>query len=418
MIVATRPSTAAADLIKLRNGGEIRGIIERKVGATDSERIIIETMTGAVIVVDQRDVEFVARRPLTIEEYETRAKSTPNTVEAQWKLAEWCRNKRLKKQREVHLQRVLKLDPYHEQAHRGLGHVQHDGVWLSRDESMKAQGYVKYKGKYVTKQELELLETNEARTAAERRWYKNVKLWHGWLARRQADRSRRGLNELKKIKTPDAIPALVRYFRDDPNKQVRLIYVDILRQIPGANSLAALVAASLRDVDRTVRSEAFKAISPDQFELATMYYIRRLTDAYNTVVRRAAKALEKLGNEQAVPALINALVTTHQYRVRVPDTSTPSFSFGHNGSFANPSYLPPDIELQLRAGLLPYGVIVNAPGLPRRTRVVTIKHNHKNSQALAALKTLTGQNFGYDERTWGLWWAAQKDGANKVPALP
>ena len=33
-------------------------------------------------------------------------------------------------------------------------------------------------------------------------------------------------------------------------------------------------------------------------------------------------------------------------------------------------------------------------------------------EVLAALRKITGESFGFDERTWRLWWAAKKNGAS------
>jgi hypothetical protein len=129
------------------------------------------------------------------------------------------------------------------------------------------------------------------------------------------------------------------------------------------------------------------------------------------MVRRAALGLQRVGNEEAIPYLVDALVTTHTYRVWV---DAPGVSVNPNGTAAQPqTVLPPDIELQLRAGQLPHGVIVNTPNQPPKPkRKMVVKRDHQNAEVLTALQRITGKNFGYDERTWRLWWNAEKSGAN------
>ena len=57
---------------------------------------------------------------------------------------------------------------------------------------------------------------------------------------------------------------------------------------------------------------------------------------------------------------------------------------------------------------LPYGAIVLPPRFqPRSTRTVTIRGDVKNEKVLAALKKITGQDFGYKQRKWQLWWQTQ-----------
>ncbi len=422
LVVAGSSSSAYADLIKLKNGGEIRGKIIRKPDNGNSGAVTLETLTGAVVVVEPEDIQFVTRRSLKVEEYETRAKLTPRTASAHWELAEWCRQNGLSKQREQQLRAVLELDPEHERAHHGLKHAKHGGKWMTRDELMTSQGYVKHKGRYVTTQELELIEKTQAELDAEKQWYKKVRLWYGWLTGRRPERRDLGLAELQKIDDPDAVPALMRLMQDNSNKQIRELYVGILSRMQGDKPVEALVTQSLHDADHEIRYAALNAISPDQYQSAGPLYVRALKDDLNRVVRRAAAALERVGEESMIPDLVEALVTTHRYRVEVPDTKG-TLSFRTDGSFAGgqgQGTLPPNIEAMLLSGQLPNGVIVNQvqPPTYKKMKVVVIKYDHRNAETLSALRKLTGENFGYDERTWRLWWIAKKNGAGKVPALP
>jgi len=138
--------------------------------------------------------------------------------------------------------------------------------------------------------------------------------------------------------------------------------------------------------------------------------VAELQNASNDIVRRAAAALEVVGNQKSIPALIEALVTKHRYKVRVADTSS-TYAFSTDGSYigsGTPTYLPPDIEVMLRTGQLPYGVSVYVPEHPIPTRVVTVSREQQNSEVLAALRKITEQDFGYDVRSWRLWWASKK----------
>ena len=146
--VVAFPQFVMADLVKLINGGELRGKI---VATSDAKyKIRVETLTGATVVVERSKVQFVTPRSLSMEEYETRSRSIEDSSDAHWELAEWCRQRGLIKQRETHLRRVTELAPDHEKAQSILGRVWHQGRWIDRDELMASQGYVKYKNKYIT----------------------------------------------------------------------------------------------------------------------------------------------------------------------------------------------------------------------------------------------------------------------------
>ena len=411
LVLGTAMSCCNADLIELKSGGKIRGKISTKANSPAGSVVTIKTLAGTMIVVQRDDVRKIARRSLLVEEYEIRAHFTPNKVGTQWGLAEWCREKRLGKQRKVHLAKVVELDPDHRQAHLGLGHRQHHGKWITREEEMRTRGYVKYKGRYVTTQSMDLINKKEAQRDLQRDWHQRIRRWHGWLNHRKPERRQRGWEPLEQITDPDAVRSLARFFQDSRHTEFRELYISILSRIPGNKPVKPLVIQSLHDVSDGLRTQSFEAIRPNRHALAVPFYVPELRHPSNTIVNRAAEALGKLRDDSVVPFLVDALVTTHRYRVRVLDNS--GLAFGSDGSFGSPNTsvtLPPNIELMLRTGQLPDGVIVLQPNRPGRTRVVTIERRHRNREAKEALAQLTGESFGYDKRAWRLWWTRQKNG--------
>jgi hypothetical protein len=406
LALADRP--LSADLVKLKSGGELRGQLGGDYSLQSRKPVVMTTVSGGIVAVQAVSVKFITRRPFKVELYETRAKETPKTVDAQWKLAEWCREQGLSSQREDHLRILLELSPNHRRARLALGYGRYDGKWMTRDEWNRSRGLVKHKGRYITPEELELIEKSNAELQREREWYQRVKTWKNWLSSRLAPRRAEGLKKLQTLRDPDAVPALTKNFRDDPNRAMRLFYVKLLARISGPKPVPALIDQMLNDVDQEVRYAALNGISREQYGTAVPLFVRELTDGSVVVVRRAADGLKRMGDERAVPALINALVTTHRYKVRVPDTSGVGFST--NGSSASSSGLPPQVELMLRTGQLPNGVIINNPQQSVRTKVITVKYEHQNREVLAALQRITGVSYGYSKRDWQLWVASTKHG--------
>jgi hypothetical protein len=408
--LALLPAAASADVIKLKAGGELHGTVVEAPEA-DGEAATIRTLSGGTISVPLKDVEFVTRRPLAFEEYEVKAKTAPDTVEAQWALAEWCRDNHLDEQRKEHLGRIVALQPDHKQARAALGHVSYNGEWMTREDMMGKRGLVQHRGRWITPQELELIEKTQAERDREQSFFAEIRKLKGWLKGPNADLRNKAAVSLRALRDPDAVPALERAFRDDPDPQVRGLYVSVLSAMPGTKPVKPLVTQSLHDVDRQVRYAALGGIDEPRYEAALPYYLQGLRSDMNDVVRRAGAALEKVGDERAVPDLIKALITTHQYRVQVPD-NTPTYSFNTNGTFgAGGVPLPPDVAAALAAGALPNGVSVVDTTAVVRTKVIPISVNQENPEVLAALRKITGETFGYDERTWRLWLAAKKNGA-------
>ncbi len=400
-----------ADLLRLHNGGEVRGTL--RPGHTRDARLTIDTLTGGVVVIDREEVQFTTVRRPEIEHYERKARTVAPTIAAHWELAEWCRENRLASQREEQLEQVLLLDPDHAEARRAMGQVYDRGQWVTREEQLLARGYILYNGKYYTAQELELIEQNDVERGEEKEWYTRLSVWVKWVAGSNDRQRQQGLAALRKVNDPTAVRGLTAHMAEHSQPAVRRLMVDILATIPGEKPVRPLVDRSLFDGDAAIRYAALQAISPDQQAAAVAAYVTALRHSDNRVVNRAGHALGELRDPRTVPALIDALVTQHSFPVKVPVKNNITLTRGPQGAtFSDPrqisQYLPPDIELALRAGQLPFGVKVNAPP-PTVTswRTYQVQAPLQNVAVLTALKSLTDQDFGYDERIWKLWWAAE-----------
>jgi hypothetical protein len=406
------PASVWADLIKLKSGGEVRGKIATIAATPATDTVTIETPTGATVTLPAADVQFITRRPPAVEEYEVRARHAADTVDAQWDLAQWCRERRLLTERTEHLQRVIDLDPDHEPARQALGHVWKDGAWVDLDVYMAARGFVKHKGRYITQQELDLLQKTAEELRREQEWNPKIRLWSVWLTGNRADRRQEALAALQGVEDPDAAPSVIRFLAGHAVRDVRLLGVAILSRSGGEKSANGLVRITLRDDDADVRAAALTGIPAAQYTTVRPLFIKELKNDANTIVCRAAAALQQVGNEDAISPLIDALITAHAFEVRVPALPGQTYSFSTDGSFGQGMALPPDIELALRTGQMPQGVMILPTPMEQVARqigkTVVVRREFQNAEALAALQALTGEDYGYDERSWRLWWAAKK----------
>ncbi|MBX3443420.1 MAG: HEAT repeat domain-containing protein [Planctomyces sp.] len=403
-----------ADVVRLNNGGEVRGLLQgdRRPGET----VELETLLGGRVILARAEISSVSRRSPLVEEYVTRAREVVDVIEARWELAEWCREERLTQQREEQLEAILLLDPEHVPSRRGLGHVQFQGEWMSKDESMERQGYVKHKGKYLTQQEFALLNKTAAQRKAELEWYPRVRLWTGWMTGRNAGRQVEGLANLRKVDDADAIPALNEFLGGSEHLPLRELLVQRLDAMSGERPVESLVRVSLHDPSDVIRRAAFQALDPGQYVHAVPYYVEALDHSANEVVQRAGTALGVVGDQKVVPALIRALITTHRIIVQVPVNDAVSINRSPDGRYSvggSPSILPPNIEILLRTGQLPYGVNIISPQGGQRYRNVKVKADFRNERVLEALKRLADQDFGYDQDGWQLYWAARQTGIGR-----
>jgi HEAT repeat protein len=432
-LLALYARPVSADLVKLKSGGELRGVFVDKVvtapGRGSNVPVRVETLTGGIITVSHEDVAFLAKRNRNLEEYEWRSRLAPQTVAAHWELQEWCKQRGMKKERDEELQQIVGLDPENEAARRLLGHIRQDGKWMSRDEAMAAKGYVKHKGKYVFPQEVALLEASALHKEAETAWHKKLHVWQNWLHDGNPSHDIQARRELEAISDPDAVGPLVRMFRNDSSDDIRLLFVRVLGRLQVPPAIHAMVLQSLFDASPTVRAAAMEGITGEGRTIASPIYCKALSDELNVVVLRSAVALGHFGNPEVVPSLIEALVTTHTYRQTVEDRgylAQGAIAGLPQGQITTP---PPNISLNipgipvpLSLGSSPYQnggqsttTTVPIPNPVSRQRTVIVTRQEQNLEVLAALRKLTREDFGYDERTWRLWWTTQR--STKSPAV-
>jgi hypothetical protein len=408
---------ANADIVYLKTGGVMRGVIDPSDDDAE-DSVTMKLLSGAEIELPAEHISSRQVRPLKFEQYEVRAESLPDTLDAHWKLAEWCRGQKLDEQREIHLEIVLAIDPEHRQAHYGLRHTFYRDQWMTRDEydqTRIADGFVKYKGKWVRADKLESVKSDDAASKAEREWYAKVRVWLNWATGNHAERAADGLNNLKGIDSPDALSALVQFLGKSQRVDVRRLFIEIAGKIAGPGPVVPLATLSVREDVRELRELALSMIDKAHYEQARQLVVGDLRNRNNVIVRRAGTVLAKIGDETSVPTLIRALVTTHSYKVRVP---VQGYSFGVDGSIPSGSGLPPEIEIGLRTGVYDSVQVVPLLGAARATKLIPVAINRENTEVLMALRQITENNFGYDETAWQRWWNVDRNQATLAPDLP
>jgi HEAT repeat protein len=106
----------------------------------------------------------------------------------------------------------------------------------------------------------------------------------------------------------EAIPTLLQLLMAE-NKNVRLILVDLLKQIPGRPATEALAARALFDLHAQVREAAVAALKDRPAREYEPALLRGFQYPWNPVADHAAEALVMLGDKGAVPNLVMLLET-------------------------------------------------------------------------------------------------------------
>ncbi len=391
LVCLAQRDEARADIFVLENGARIQGTwLNRGERFADSYRI--ETAQGGRLSLSKSRVKERIGQRAEQAEYDEIAPTFGNTVEEQWRLAEWCRERHLNDLRAVHLRRIVELEPENLRARHALGYARVGGRWLRRSEVYEERGLVHYRGKWRTPQEVELLEAQEKKERENGEWLARLKRLRVEL---ESENSRQARQEILDIRDSKAVPALVAFLRAEPHRGVKLLYVETLGRIGDNLAIAALVSTTLKEPDVEVFHESVEQIVELKPPGAIRVYIEALKDNNNMRVNRAAYALGKLGDQTAIVPLIESLVTSHQTVVGSPRTGagtplTTTFSQVLGSDAAGP--LPP-----------------GSPGLVAGGSPSVITQAVPNQEALAALVRLSGGvSFGFDKRAWSNWYTTEK----------
>lgn len=250
-------------------------------------------------------------------------------------------------------------------------------------------------------------------SAAEKSWFKQVKQWQGWLAGDHSQRKSGARDLFRAIRDPDAVPALVHFFRDVPDDEQRLMYVEVLSQIEGDRPVVPLAVQSLVDESQPVRELAMRGMLRKDATKSVPVFLKALKHRQNVIVNRAGNALALVGDERVVPQLIEALVTPHEYKELVLEKN--EFTCNDQQFVRGVAVLPPAIALRVMTGQLPPPPEPEAtsPFIAPEVREITVERNEENPAVLDALNHLTGLRFGYDESAWRKWYHAGKNGGKK-----
>ena len=440
---------ARADRIMLRGGGQVRGKVLPDPKRPDRVSIVLERGKTPLSLLKAQVAQVIAE-PSALDDYVAKRASTPETAQAQYDLGLWAAGQKLGDLAEVHYEAALKLDKGFGPAHQKLGHIQIQGQWVSGDQLREAQGLVRFKGRWITKEEKDLKEKDGATAAEQTSWVRRVKTWREAIDSGADDRGREAESQFMSIRDPSAVAPLVRVLADDIDP-MRQLLAKVLGSIPGPEASSAMVKGLLAEEDGDIRGSFMDELVRRKDPAVAKALIPALQSKNPAVINRAGWALAHLDAVSAVPGLVAALVTTHSRMEMVPSAGggpegpaiNATFGSGpllpvqspygapiaYNGSSigylngvavgpgsvafgasAVPAYALPPIPgaLSFLTSGPPPGASmgVGAGGGLNASRGPTnrmVSYTFQNTEVLAALVKLTGQDFGYNVSSWKNW---------------
>lgn len=375
LLGASQLSAAAREEFTLQSGGRIAGELlnPNQVPQTD---YVVRTDDGVVFKIHRSQVVKRDYHRPEVDTYERIWPRFADTVEDQWKIAEWCRENTLLEQRQHHLNRILHLDPDHEEARRVLGYTRRDGRWTTRDDQLRNQGYVMYEGDWRTPQEVQLIEEDRERTNAQKEWLAKLKTYRDQLASASgADGARRAILAMN---DPAAIKALGQALMDESDPHIRELYLNALGNVGTDHAAMLLATAYMKEPIDELKYTCLDHLKGKH--VAVEFFVGFLSSSKIDEVNSAGFALGYLEDPSAIEPLIRSLVTVHKVRVKQGNSGQTSSTFGSNG-----------------------GTGFTAGGSDKIFDVP-----NQNRAVLDALVKLTGQTYGFNTIQWKSWHAAQR----------
>jgi hypothetical protein len=416
MALVLGASTARGDVIILRGGGQITGKV--MPDPQNKDRVLVWLLQGRKPLSFQKaQIVEVTPKASPLDDYFERVKKVPATAQAQYDLGAWCDQNKMTDLGRLHYEAALASDKLFEPAHRKLGHVFHDGYWLSRDDLSAIQGLVKYKGRWISTEEKAKRQAGEEVAANQVAWIRRIKILRQAIINGPDDRRREAEAQLMAIHEAEAVGPLLRVLGNDDEPGQRILAAQVLARIPGKEASAALVKQILAEPTEQVRPVIFDKLKDRDDPAVISQLVRALASSDIQVVNRAAWTLGNLGAVEVVPKLIPHLLSFEQRMVLPPPEGSNAPAYGMSGMAPvaynnnNVALLTPPVVSQ---GAVAYGVTtgplygaslgLGSVGVPIRQpelRVVTF--TYRNVEVLAALQKMTGQDFDYDIDAWRQW---------------
>lgn len=378
------PKATLADTLRLKNGGELRGTW---VNATKQpeEAYVLHIATGGYVRVEAEQVAEAEQTTDDRRRYDQQAPRLPDTVDDHWRVAEWCREREMVAERQAHLQRIIELDPDHAAARRALGYAMLHGKWQRPEDYMNARGYRLYRGRWRTEQEIMVEKEREAEEQVELDWSLKMRRWIEEL--NDPKRAAEAARQIAAIDDPAAVQILRETLHKEKRRPVKLLLIETLSRIDSPHAIPVIVARSLIEPDPEVFHACVDIVVQRQPPGIARAYIGGLQSGDNIQVNRAAYALGRLGDRDAIAPLIEALITRHVIRspaTRAGSADTTTVAFARNGN---------------AAGGAPGGI-----GFAQGDGSQDVMVEVSNQQVLDALTKLSGgASFGFNKAAWRAW---------------
>lgn len=399
MLLALAAAPLRADILHLASGTTVEG----EIISQDAENYVVKTTAGT-ITLPADSVLRVEKAASPFQEYQVRAETAADTVADQIALADWCGERGLQAERRKHLQRALELDPDSAAARTSAGYVRVGDLWVDARTPAKRERPPRPAATEEASAAGEGVTGGDEKTVAEIQttWIRRIRTIKMQQLDSSSDRAvRAGRQSILEIRDPLAILPLTRVLATG-NRAARELLVEALSTFTEDEATMNLAAMALIDSQRSVRSMAVSELRKRDDPRVAPQFRRALRSDNDEMIRRAAFALGEIGDASAIPELIEALKVRRWKMVEVPVRRY----FGDWYTVFNGQTVTTAGQVKLshkpQLGFDTSGMVTVQPEL--QVRDVTVYR----TEVLEALKSLTGENFGFEMAAWRRWYQEKK----------
>lgn len=309
-----------------------------------------------------------------------------------YKLALWAKDNGLVVESRRSMRVVVTLDPDHRAARRALDFEYVGGRWVAGNDKMRAKGFKKHDGVWLTPEEYKLYAADEvaAAEAREARKTGNAAIKLAWS--KDPNERSRGIGIIERIDAkhrlrPLAISARVNY------PDVRLRAVKALGAMNSTDALPPLYKRAIFDKNKTIRDAAVNAIKATEAEGKIGPFVKALESPFDSVRLHSIQALAGMGDANAVGPLIRRYAVSGGSGQSVYLAQTRQISYVQDF----------DVEVAQTSFIADPVIGVLQEGIVHAFRPLAIDgfiEVYEQPAIAAALSDLTGKEIGNDMKAW------------------
>lgn len=382
-------SVAAADEVELVDGTKIEGKV------TDLGDSIKITKGGASITYPKSAVKKITYRKTAEELYAEKTKELKDDdLDGRVALAKWCLENKLSREAKAEWQKVVAIDPDHEEARSALGFAKYNGKWMTDDEIKTAQGLVKHKGKWMTPEERDLELALEEQKETDKKLLAEVKKWLDKVGSTKEEVRTEAKEKLAAIGDAYKKKAYLAGI-SSTNEHIRLHVTEELGRMGEKAASKPLARRLVWDAKEEIRAAALKALlaigDPD-----TSLHLIPYLDEYQILARiRTEDALSYFKDLRAAMPLLVVLANA---------IDTLKFIEKYEGQMQQMVRRTMILKTGQKV-IIPDNLNLTAEMFDAETKA---RLRTEKDSCATALRAITGQDFGEDVAKWAAWLKKKK----------